>query len=118
GSDPRASSYVACFVPYENATRRIEVDRRPLNLSEVYERTEGAFWSRSGGVGEIEMVSAATAVASSLGNVGPAFNRFGPTDDYSEVPGPGKLLLIICMWIGRLEILTVLVLLIPDFWNN
>lgn len=64
------------------------------------------------------MVSAATAVASALGNVGPAFNRFGPTDDYSEVPGPGKLLLIICMWIGRLEILTVLVLLIPDFWNN
>jgi trk system potassium uptake protein TrkH len=118
GSDPRASSYVACFVPYENATRRIEVDRRPLNLSEVYERTEGAFWSRSGGVGEIEMVSAATAVASALGNVGPAFNRFGPTDDYSEVPGPGKLLLIICMWIGRLEILTVLVLLIPDFWDN
>jgi trk system potassium uptake protein TrkH len=66
----------------------------------------------------MDVISAASAVASALGNVGPAFDRFGPTDNYSEVPGIGKLILIACMWIGRLEILTVLVLLIPDFWKD
>jgi len=65
-----------------------------------------------------KLISAASAVAVNLGNVGPGFGEFGPTRDYSGVPGPGKLILIICMWIGRLEILTVLVLLFPDFWKN
>jgi len=65
-----------------------------------------------------KIISAASAVAASLGNVGPGFGEFGPARDYSGVPGPGKLILIICMWIGRLEILTVLVLFFPDFWKN
>jgi trk system potassium uptake protein TrkH len=30
----------------------------------------------------------------------------------------GKLVLIANMWIGRLEIFTVLVLLIPGFWKE
>ncbi len=118
GLTPKEGGNVACFVTPENATKRIEVDRRPLNLSEVYQRTGDIVCLRSGDCGNIDMVSAASAVATTLGNVGPAFNRFGPTDNYSELPGLGKLILIVCMWIGRLEILTVLVLLIPDFWKN
>lgn len=118
GLTPKEGGDVACFVTPENATKRIEVDRRPLNLSEVYQKTGEIVRFRSGDYSNIDMVSATSAVAATLGNVGPAFNRFGPTDDYSEVPGLGKLVLIVCMWIGRLEILTVLVLLIPDFWKN
>jgi trk system potassium uptake protein TrkH len=118
GLTPKEGGNVACFVTPENAAKRIEVDRRPLNLSEVYSRTGEIVCLRSGDCSNIDMVSAASAVATTLGNVGPAFNRFGPTDNYSELPGLGKLVLIVCMWIGRLEILTVLVLLIPDFWKN
>lgn len=118
GLTPKDGGNVACFVTPENAAKRIEVDRRPLNLSEVYSRTGEIVCLRSGDCSNIDMVSAASAVATTLGNVGPAFNRFGPTDNYSELPGLGKLILIVCMWIGRLEILTVLVLLIPDFWKN
>ncbi len=118
GLTPKEGGNVACFVTPENAAKRIEVDRRPLNLSEVYEKTGDIVCFRSGDCSNIDMVSAASAVATTLGNVGPAFNRFGPTDNYSELPGLGKLVLIVCMWIGRLEILTVLVLLIPDFWKN
>ena len=118
GSDPKVSGDVACFVPAENGTRRIEVDRRPINLSEVYSRGSDLVCSGSGFSGDMDVISAASAVASALGNVGPALNRFGPTDNYSEVPSIGKLILIVCMWIGRLEILTVLVLLIPDFWKD
>jgi len=118
GLTPKEGGNVACFVTPENATKRIEVDRRPLNISEVYSKTGEIVFFRSGDCSKIDMVSAASAVATTLGNVGPGFNRFGPTDNYSEVPGLGKLVLIVCMWIGRLEILTVLVLLIPDFWKN
>lgn len=118
GFTPKNGGNVACFVTPYNATKRIEVDRRPLNLSEVYMRTGDITCFRSGDCRNIDMVSAASAVATTLGNVGPGFNRFGPTDNYSELPGLGKLVLIVCMWIGRLEILTVLVLLIPDFWKN
>lgn len=118
GFTSREGGRIECFVTPENATKLIEVDRRPLNLSEVYLRTGDIVCLRSGDTSNIDMVSAASAVATTLGNVGPGFNRFGPTDDYSEIPGLGKLVLIVCMWIGRLEILTVLVLLIPDFWKN
>jgi trk system potassium uptake protein TrkH len=118
GLTPKEGGNIACFVTPENATKLIEVDRRPLNLSEVYEKTGDIVCLRSGDTSNIDMVSAASAVATTLGNVGPGFNRFGPTDNYSELPGLSKLVLIVCMWIGRLEILTVLVLLIPDFWKN
>jgi len=118
GPNPGDDGSVACFATPENATKRIEVDRRPLNLSEVYTKTEDIVCFKAGDCSNIDMVSAASAVATTLGNVGPGFNRFGPTDNYSELPGLGKLVLIVCMWIGRLEILTVLVLLIPDFWKN
>ena len=111
-------SEVACFASSENFTKMIEVDRRPLNLSEVYTRSEEPVFLGSGDGGNVDMISAASAVATTLGNVGPGFNRFGPTDNYSQVPGLGKLVLVVCMWIGRLEILTVLVLLIPDFWKS
>ena len=118
GSDPKTSGGVACFFPAENGTRRIEVDRRPINLSEVYSKGGGLVSFGSGFSSDMDVISAASAVASALGNVGPAFHRYGPTDNHSEVPGIGKLILIVCMWIGRLEILTVLVLLVPDFWKD
>ena len=77
---------------------------------------DGICFGRGGG--GIDMISACSAVATCLGNVGPGLHRFGPTDNFSEVPGIGKLILILCMWMGRLEVLTVLVLLIPDFWKG
>ncbi|KAF5414512.1 MAG: hypothetical protein C5S49_06990 [Candidatus Methanogaster sp.] len=66
----------------------------------------------------MDIVSATSAAATTLGNVGPGFNTVGPFEHFSGVHPIGKLVLILCMWIGRLEIFTVLVLLIPDFWRK
>ncbi len=66
----------------------------------------------------MDMVSATSAAATTLGNVGPGFNIIGPAAHFGCVHPVGKLVLILCMWIGRLEIFTVLVLLIPDFWRK
>ncbi|MEM2097707.1 MAG: TrkH family potassium uptake protein [Methanothrix sp.] len=59
-----------------------------------------------------------SAVASCLGNVGPGLGPVGPYLNYSAIHPLGKLILILCMWMGRLEIMTVLVLLLPDFWKK
>ncbi|MBN1615007.1 MAG: TrkH family potassium uptake protein [Deltaproteobacteria bacterium] len=66
----------------------------------------------------MDMMSSLSAVASSLGNVGPALGSVGPMDNYSEVPFLGKWLLIFCMLLGRLEIYTIVVLLMPAFWRK
>ncbi|RLG28929.1 TrkH family potassium uptake protein [Methanosarcinales archaeon] len=66
----------------------------------------------------MDIVSATSAAATTLGNVGPGFNIIGPAANFGGVHPIGKLVLVLCMWIGRLEIFTVLVLLIPDFWRK
>jgi trk system potassium uptake protein TrkH len=66
----------------------------------------------------VDIVTAATTVISSLSNVGPALAEAGPTDNYSEIPNIGKWILSICMLIGRLEIYTVIILFVPHFWKK
>ncbi len=59
-----------------------------------------------------------SSVASCLGNVGPGFGPVGPAMSYADVNPIGKIILILCMWMGRLEIMTVLVLMVPGFWKK
>lgn len=66
----------------------------------------------------IGLVSAASAVAATLGNVGPGFDFVGPTRTYSEFSAPSKLLLSWFMLLGRLEIFTIFILFSPKFWKN
>jgi trk system potassium uptake protein TrkH len=67
---------------------------------------------------DIDMLSAASASIVTLGNIGPGFNLVGPWSNFSTIPAFGKLVLIANMWIGRLEVYTVLVMLIPGFWKK
>ncbi len=66
----------------------------------------------------IDPLTAVAAVASSLGNIGPGFGGVGPLDNFYAVPVAGKWLLIWCMLLGRLEIYTILILLVPEFWKK
>ena len=66
----------------------------------------------------LDVLSAFGAAVSSVGNVGPAFGSFGPTENYAHVPGLGKWVLALLMMAGRLEIFTVLVLFVPGFWRR
>jgi len=59
-----------------------------------------------------------SAMAATLGNVGPGLGGVGPALNYDWLPGAGKLLLIICMWLGRLELFTVLMIFSPYFWRR
>ncbi len=65
----------------------------------------------------LDLLSAIGASASAIGNVGPAFGAFGPTDNYALLHPIGKWMLTICMLLGRLEIFTIMVLFSRTFWK-
>ncbi len=66
----------------------------------------------------MSFTSALTSVASCLGNVGPGLDTVGPMSNYSAVAPFGKVFLSIYMLLGRLELYTVLVLLVPAVWKK
>jgi trk system potassium uptake protein TrkH len=59
-----------------------------------------------------------SAVAATLGNVGPGFGVVGPMNSYLDFPATSKLLMVFLMWVGRLEILPVFVLLTRAYWQS
>ena len=65
----------------------------------------------------MDMVSAAGAVATSLGNIGPGLGVVGPVYNFSEVPEAAKWVLSFLMLMGRLELFSILVLFTPFFWR-
>ncbi|WP_435348553.1 TrkH family potassium uptake protein [Haloarchaeobius sp. HRN-SO-5] len=66
-------------------------------------------------VTEFEAMSAAAAT---FFNVGPAFGIAGPLESYEPFPTSTKLVMTFLMWIGRIEIIPVLVLLTPSYWRS
>jgi trk system potassium uptake protein TrkH len=66
----------------------------------------------------LDVVTAATAVIATLGNIGPGLARVGSIENFAFIPASGKIVLSVCMILGRLELYTVLVLLVPDFWKR
>jgi trk system potassium uptake protein len=66
----------------------------------------------------LDFISALSSVAASMGNIGPGFGLVGPIRNYLEIPEAGKWVLISCMLLGRLEIYTVIVLLVPEYWRK
>ncbi len=67
----------------------------------------------------VDMTTAFSGVAQALGNVGPGFGTtIGPAGNFSSLPEGAKWLLSAAMLLGRLELLTVLVLFTPTFWRG
>jgi trk system potassium uptake protein TrkH len=57
-----------------------------------------------------------TSVISCLSNIGPGLNLVGPAGNYGFWSGGSKLLLCLCMLLGRLEIFPVIMLFAPGVW--
>lgn len=66
----------------------------------------------------IDFETATSASIASLGNIGPGLSKVGATCCYSWMPPSAKLLLTFAMLLGRLELYTVLVVLLPSFWRK
>ena len=67
----------------------------------------------------IDFLTCISAAASAISNVGPGLGEIiGPEGNYSSLTDYSKMVIILTMFLGRLEMLTVLVLLIPSFWKS
>lgn len=67
----------------------------------------------------LDFISSLSGAASSLGNVGPGLgNIIGPHGNFSGINSGSKTIMMFGMILGRLELLTVLVLFMPSFWRD
>jgi trk system potassium uptake protein TrkH len=69
-------------------------------------------------LGGRDLVTAIGATAATLGNIGPGLGAVGPAENYAHLLAWEKWLLVFFMLAGRLEIYTVLVLLLPEAWRR
>jgi len=65
-----------------------------------------------------DIVTGISATAATLGNVGPGFNQVGPMANFADLHPISRIVLTLAMWIGRLEVITVLVILRPEAWRT
>ncbi len=66
----------------------------------------------------LDYATALGGAASSLGNVGPAFGKLSPTNNFNNLPDIGKWWSAFLMLLGRLELFTVMILFTPYFWKS
>ena len=66
----------------------------------------------------LNLETSLSAVATCLANCGPGLGVVGPALNYAWLPGVGKVILIVCMWLGRLELFTVFMIFFPHFWKS
>lgn len=68
---------------------------------------------------DLDAMTSLSAAASAIANIGPGLGPvIGPSGSYAPLPDGAKWVLSAAMLLGRLELLTVLVLLDRDFWAN
>ena len=67
----------------------------------------------------LDWITALSGAASTLSGVGPGMGEIiGPAGNFSSLPDTAKWILTTGMLLGRLEILTVLILFVPTFWRH
>ena len=65
-----------------------------------------------------DMLTGITASIATLGNIGPGFNMVGPMNSFADFDVVSKVVLFFNMWVGRLEVMTVLVFFQPQVWRS
>ncbi|MGI6030834.1 MAG: TrkH family potassium uptake protein [Eubacteriales bacterium] len=68
--------------------------------------------------GDLDMITAMSATATTLSNVGPGLELVGPYNNFGFLSSGTKLLEILLMLIGRLELYTMMPLFFPNFWKS
>jgi trk system potassium uptake protein TrkH len=67
----------------------------------------------------LDYLTAMSGALTALANVGPGLgDTIGPSGNFSSLPEAAKWLLAGAMLLGRLELLTVLILFTPSFWRG
>jgi trk system potassium uptake protein len=109
----------------------IRLNRRPVNERALraiaaFVLLYVGFWAVGAGVIAIDSaitnaglgtLDALAASATAIGNIGPGFGATGPMGSFAQVGDVTKITMIGLMWLGRLEIIPVVVLLTRHYWR-
>lgn len=112
------SPHSVISIKYEG--RRVEADVMSGVVS-FFVMYMATFWilAITLGLFGLDITTATSGALTALANVGLGLGPIiGPAGNFSSLSDPVKLVLVIGMFLGRLELLTVLVLLNPVFWRN
>ncbi len=66
----------------------------------------------------LDFISAFSAILASVNNVGPGLGIIGPASNYSVLTDTQTWLCTVGMLVGRLEIITLLIIFTPGFWRR
>jgi trk system potassium uptake protein TrkH len=66
---------------------------------------------------DLSLIDAVAAAATTLGNVGPGLGIAGPMGSFEPYSDFSKLVMIALMWLGRLEIIPIIVLFTRQYWR-
>ncbi len=78
-----------------------------------------AFLTMALGLMGLDLVTALSGAVTAISNVGPGLgSTIGPAGNFAPLPDAAKWLLAFGMMLGRLELYSVLVLLLPRFWRD
>ena len=67
----------------------------------------------------LDYITSISGAATALANVGPGLGPIiGPSGTFQSLPEAAKWLLSFGMLLGRLELFTVLILIVPAFWRD
>lgn len=67
----------------------------------------------------LDFITSISGAATALANIGPGFGEvIGPSGNFAPLNDTAKVLLILGMWLGRLELMAVFVLLTRRFWRG
>jgi trk system potassium uptake protein len=69
-------------------------------------------------VSGLDLISAASAAMACINNTGPGLGQVGPANNFQGLSDFQTWVCSIAMLLGRLELLSVLVLLTPQFWRR
>lgn len=111
---------------HPNAVIPVHLNKEPVSNKIIYNLlafvflylfvfTSGSIIVTALGVDFLEAIS---AVATSVGNVGPGIGKLGPAENFSSLPDASKWVLSFLMLMGRLELFTVALIFTPYFWKR
>jgi trk system potassium uptake protein TrkH len=66
----------------------------------------------------LDIVTAFSAVVATVNNIGPGLGQVGPASNFGVLTDFQTWVCTLAMLMGRLELLAVMVLFIPEFWRK
>jgi trk system potassium uptake protein TrkH len=66
----------------------------------------------------LDFLSAFTAIIASFNNAGPGLNQVGPMTNYASLTDFQTVVCTIAMLLGRVQIFSMIILFVPEFWKK